>query len=258
MKNSESFICNFYKIPFRCGLIVISLTISVQRAKAQHSSICADTNCHDTTTIVYLPCFSQCPITVHWIWRICNGEKEIIIGVMSWKFNDPICSTLTNYAFPTGFPIGDQFAMEEIIRQCFNQIVLNDFMNEYNTLPSNSKYILECPNNGKKYLSTYSTCNEKCIYASPPNEYGLFSVYYTPRACGQECCKITRTLCYNKIYNRVDIIEKREKTGYSQPFQCNPRLDPCPSVIYLDSSPTNTTGIPYNNFGHTDCASFCE
>lgn len=247
-----------------CGVSVILLWLCATQIVAAEDP-CSDPECQDTwkfdSKVIYFPGYSTCPVTVLYQWRICDGKKVFNIYGLGWEYTAANCLSLTNSAFtpaPPGFPNFNPPAMLGYFHAAFEQLAKADFQSQYDALGINDKYLLQCPNNTKKYQLDWFYCISCCIYDATDPIHLTGSYYAIPHACGSSCCKIEMTICFDPVTNSMVTNTTRTILGPQGSCQFDPYV--CDPYLILPDASINGTGVKqYQYTGYsTSCFQSCE
>jgi len=220
-------------------IIIAFLFVGNITSFSQVISPCNDENCtdpyHSASKTFYMPCCPNCPITVNYLWHICNGAIEI--EIQSIGYNNPVtpfCASLVSWLYDQGSSFDN---IKQMYHLAYEEIAKQTFMIEYNSLPANVKYLLECPNGNRKYGFTVASCTHYCGY----NDFAAQMSRIVQLSCNAtNCCKIEYRICWNTTTQQVDVVRTTTLIGTpncpTTPPEC-PATYPAPGIYTTGQAP---------------------
>lgn len=203
---------------------------------------CYDTTCTTNWTTIPLvevevDGFEGCSPWIGGYQRVCNGVLEIYIA--GFKFIDVPDSCQTKFDNLTDT---EKARFQIDVFRAYSEKLFND---EYDDLPSELKYQLECgPGGGtKSFAMILASCSRTCYYLCPSDFGNYYDIKAEVVGCGQYCCRLEREICFNTITGELEIIEVMIQDP-NKPIGADCSLEPIPDC--------------FGSYYSTPCVTMCE
>lgn len=241
-------------------LFAIILLICSSQSFSQTISQCNPGDCptsafNSASTTFTMPGFPNCPITIFYLWRNCNGRQEIEIQGLG--YNNPVspfCSSFIAWLYDPLHGFDNQNLLWSTARQ---KVAEKIFIDLYATLSAPAKFLLQCPNGYLNYDFYTSVCNHYCSYDD--SYHGM--IVWAQLPCSiTHCCQVTYKVCWNATTSQMDVIKTTTQTGGST--NCEITAPACPSTLpvpgaFLVGQVPNP--MTYIDLGFsTSCGNTCE
>lgn len=240
---------------------ILSLVLFVfMFSSASFSQTINSCNPFDCSTIPFtsdsktftMPGYPTCPITVYFLRRICNGKEEIEIQTIGYNNPpSPLCSGLVSWLTDPLHSFDNLNLLWSTSRQ---EIATQLFTAYYASLPSQTKFLVECPNGYKNYDYYTSVCNHYCSYVDA--YHGMFQFAQLPCSTTQ-CCKVEYTVCWNTTTSQMDVVKTTTQTGGTTVCESTapacPATLPVPGAFVVGTQPSPMTLFDYETSSGNTC-----
>lgn len=162
---------------FLITLVVFGFNVVESRGQLAPCANDNGQNCtpwsNDIMRTIAAPNFPLCSLEVCYQTRVCNGQVQYRV-IFAKILNDQACQGYIQALFPNGL-LGNfnSVLYRQNLQEIYDQLCIDIFENAYNQLPSQDKYLYECPNGYYTINRVEGSCTSLCRnYYDLPNPQG--------------------------------------------------------------------------------------